>query len=224
MGRAAWKIRKTELNKTVLEFSETSPVFAPISVEDLGDEWRLVASFDTRTLVMSPAGEVEKAGPIVMGIRYHERFLSQAPHPFEIAVIFEPRRVFHPNCDYAGTMCLGHPTTGLSLETILNQVWAGLNINMNTVRTMPGRILNPHAAEYVRANAPKFPLTRRGLLEEPEPELANPMWRIQMIHQAAQQLARRAPPNSQPGNSASPADGPLTAPDAEPPPDDALPT
>jgi hypothetical protein len=177
MSRAAWRKRKQELEQTLQRYAEESPVLTALGSEDLGHEWRTVVSLDTKTLVITSSGEIERAGPVIAGIRYHERFLSQAPHPFEIAVLFEPRRVFHPNCDYMGTICLGHPAAGLPLDLILNQVWAGVNFNMQFVNTNYGRIMNPHAAEYVRANAPKLPLTRRGLFETAEPELANPTWR-----------------------------------------------
>ena len=57
-------------------------------------------------------------------------------------------------------MCLGHPAAGLTLEMILNQVWAGLNLNMNVVDTRPGNVANREAAAWVVANAPVSPVAQ----------------------------------------------------------------
>ena len=159
-----WEEKKKSLEARLQDFAKRSDAVMPMVTYDQGDEWRAVVLLDAQTLVQRADGTVATAGPVVLGIRYHERFLSEAPHPLEIVTILQPR-VFHPNANAAGAMCLGHPHAGLTLDAILHQVWAGLAFNMKSVNTLPGEILNREAANFVRANACRFPLNRRGLFE-----------------------------------------------------------
>ncbi len=163
-----WEIKKSKIKQTLDQLGRDSPVLTPVMIEDLGDEVRAIALFHTKTLVRGEDGNVVLRGPAEVGVRLHERFLSEAPHPLEIATIFMPRRIFHPNCNAAGALCLGHPAAGLSMDLILHQIWAALTFNMKCVNTSYGEILNRDAAEFVRARAERFPLTFRGLLEEPD--------------------------------------------------------
>ena len=160
----AFEFKKRALTKTAREYAARSSVLRLLMIDDTEDEWRGVFELNTSTLVLLPQGEVQTAAPVVLGIRYHERFLAEAPHPFEIVTVLEPMNIFHPNVARSA-MCLGHPQAGLPLELILNQAWAGLTLNMNIVNTVPGQIANTAAADYVRANAHKYPLTSKGLLE-----------------------------------------------------------
>jgi hypothetical protein len=144
---------------------------------DSDEEWRAIVAFDTKTLV-AHEGTVRRDGPVVLGIRFHERFLREAPHPMELVTVLAPQAPFHPNCDSSGALCLGHPAAGVSLELILHQVWAGLMFNMKAVNTRPGQIVNAEAAMYVRANAHLFPITTRGLFEQPDEDLRNGQWHV----------------------------------------------
>jgi hypothetical protein len=123
-------------------------------------------------------GTIRREGPVVIGIRYHERHLSEAPNPMELATVWLPHGIFHPNCASSGALCLGHPAAGVSLELIVHQIWAGLTFNMQTVNTRPREIVNAAAAVYVRANAHLFPITRRGLFEEPDEALRTGNWHV----------------------------------------------
>lgn len=161
-----FEIKKESLNRDLERYQQGKRLIA-LGCEATEREWRAVILFHAKTVVKGRDGEIALAGPVVCGIRYHERFLSEAPHPMEIVTILEPRGVFHPNCSPSGAMCLGHPTPGLTLESILNQVWAGVNLNMKVVDTRPGNIVNRDAARWVVANAQRFPLCRHGLLEGP---------------------------------------------------------
>ena len=163
-----WEQKKLSLKGELDKVARLSPVLDALMWEDRGDACRAVVGFRTKTLVRGSNGEITTDGPVVVGIRYLERFVSQAPLPMEIASSVQPDRIFHPNCNPAGATCLGHPTAGLTLELILNQLWAGLTINMKVVNTRWGQIVNRAAADYVRANAHRFPLTRKGLLEAPD--------------------------------------------------------
>ncbi|NLX99627.1 MAG: hypothetical protein GXY83_26135 [Rhodopirellula sp.] len=157
--------KKKSLTQTAQQFSARSPAMKLIRIDACDDEWRALVMLDTKTLAQRSDGTIKTASPIVIGIRYHERFLAEAPHPCEIVTVFQPVGVFHPNCARSGAMCLGHPPAGLGLDFILHQVWAGLNYNMRTVNTRPFEVLNRDAAEFVRNNAERFPLSTRGLFE-----------------------------------------------------------
>lgn len=170
-----WRLKKTANERIVRSYAERSPVMTCGWTADGGVEWRTVVVFDTKSLVLDTEGEVQREGPVVLGIRYHERFLTEAPNPFEIATILRPQGIFHPNAD-GSAICLGHPDAGFSLETVLNQLWAGLMFNMKMVNTKPGDIVNRQAAEYVRSNVQLFPITKKGLFENPDEDLRNAHW------------------------------------------------
>jgi hypothetical protein len=173
-----WQERKRVNERIVRDFARRSPVMACLRCVDLGLEWRTVVAFNTKTLVNEGNDSIRRAGPVLVGIRYLERYLSEAPDPMEIATVLRPHGVFHPNCSSAGAICLGHPTPGISMELILHQLWSGLTFNMKTVNTRPGQVVNPEAAVYVRASAGQFPITTKGLFEEPDGELLSNEWHV----------------------------------------------
>ncbi len=164
--RRVWELKKKSLTQAANEFSERSPVLDVVGIQEVEAEWRAMVLFHTQTLAQRPDGTIKTATPVLIGIRYHERFLSEVPHPCEIVTVLQPVRIFHPNCNPAGAMCLGHPTVGIGLDAILHQVWAGLNYNMRIVNTRPYEILNPAAANFVRSNAERFPLSVQGIFEQ----------------------------------------------------------
>jgi hypothetical protein len=171
-----WQLRKQANERTVRSLAERSPVMQCLGCRDFGAEWQTVVAFDTKTLVEDVEGTICREGPVVIGIIYRERHLSQAPHPMELATVLLPHGIYHPNCSSTGGLCLGHPAPGISLELILHQIWAGLTFNMQSVNTNPGQIVNAEAAVYVRTNAHLFPITRRGLFEQPDEDLRNGDW------------------------------------------------
>jgi hypothetical protein len=165
-----WTMKKQHLLRELDEVQKRSPVLRVMGTHDFGDELRVVALFETPTLTRAPDGVVRTEGPVTVGIRYHQRFLSEAPIPWELVTILMPRFPFHPNINLAGAMCLGHPPAGVSMKEILHMTWAGLVFNMRLMDAVDWHGLNPDAAVYVRANAERFPLTHRGLYEAPEPK------------------------------------------------------
>jgi hypothetical protein len=169
-------MKKQSLEKTVREYAARSPVMSCLNCHDMGPEWRTMVGFSTKTLVKSPGREIERVGPVVLGIRYHERMLSEAPHPFEIVTVLFPNFVFHPNATIQGSICLGHPSPAISMDQILHQTWAALTFHMSAVNTERFEAANREAAVYVRDNAPQFPITVKGLFEEPDAEWAKSGW------------------------------------------------
>src|SRR5262249_47473411 len=109
-------------------------------------------------------------GPVTVGVRYHQRFLSEAPIPWEMVTILTPRFPFHPNVNPAGAMCLGHPPAGIPLKEVLHMTWAGLVFNMRLMDAVDWHGLNPGGAVDVRANTERFPLTERGVFEAAPPK------------------------------------------------------
>lgn len=160
---------KTEALDRDLDRLRASPVVRVVGRQSQPHEWRAILAFCAKTLVKEPGGEVITAGPVVCGIRYHERFLAEVPHPLEVATILEPRHVFHPNFDpTTGAMCLGHLQAGVPLEFLVHLIWAGINLNMKVVDTHPGNTLNGGAVAWVLANADRLPLSAKGLWEPPD--------------------------------------------------------
>jgi hypothetical protein len=172
-----WDEKKRSNELIARDLSARSPVMQCLGCMDYGEECRTIVAFNTKTLVGNTSS-IRREGPVVLGIRLHERFLSEAPHPMEIVTMLAPQAPYHPNCSSSGALCLGHPAAGISLELILHQVWAGLTFNMKFVNTRAGQIVNGEAAAYVRANAHRLPITKRGLFEEPEDELRNGDWHV----------------------------------------------
>ena len=177
MGRI-WEVKKQANERLVRDYAARSPVMQFLGSMDFGEEWRAIVAFNTKTLVRDKDGTVRRAGPVVLGIRYHERFLTVTPHPMEVVSVLQPSSIYHPNCSDSGALCIGHPAPGIPLDLILHQVWAGLMFNMKTVNTQPGQIVNPEAALYVCANAHLFPISTRGMFEQPDDELRNGDWHI----------------------------------------------
>lgn len=168
MGRI-FESKKAALTRD-LERLQGSFLIRVVGQQSQPEEWRAIVQFLAKTLVKAPGQEVNVAGPIACGIRYHERFLAEVPHPMEVATILDPPFVFHPNIDpTTGAMCLGHLQAGFPLDFVVHLIWAGINLNMAVTGTLPGNVVNSAAANWVLANATRLPLSSRGLCEPPAP-------------------------------------------------------
>jgi hypothetical protein len=165
MNAKMWSMKKEALVNELHELERRSAVLHVLGVQDGGAEWRALIRFDTLTLVRGPDGVVRCRGPVTAGIRYHERFLSQAPIPWEIVAILSPPFVFSPNINAAGALCLGHAPPAIRLTEMIHMCWAAITVNLRLVDTVEWHGLNPEAAAYVRANQHRFPLTECGLFE-----------------------------------------------------------
>ena len=164
-----FEIKKQSLEAELQSAVRRSKVLTVLAQNSTEDEYRAVVSFATKTFVCVGNGDVTAAGPIVVGIRYHARFLGEAPHPLEVATILQPQNIFHPNANpITGALCCGHLIAAFTFEPLLHLLWAGLNLNVDkAVDTRPGNIVNPLAARWVIANAHRLPITPKGLWEEP---------------------------------------------------------
>lgn len=172
-----WDLKKQSLIHGLYQCADRSRVLSIIGVKDLGPEIHAIVQYQHPTLVRNPDASIVRKGPVVVGVRYSERILSEAPHPLEIAAVFAPSNIFHPNLSRGGLICLGHPTPGLSMEQILHTLWAALTFNMKVVNPRLGEVLCREAAEFVIQHRDNFPLTEAGLFEaEPGDCSARTVW------------------------------------------------
>jgi len=159
-----WDWKKQAILRELQQTAARSRVLTVLNIHDGGNEVQAVVEFCYPTLVKRGDRDVSLAGPVVVGLRYGAHLLSVAPHPLELAAILAPAP-FHPNCSPHGLLCLGHPTSGISLESVLHQVWAAVTFNMKCINVRPGEVMNRDAADFVRLNPERFPLTAEGLFE-----------------------------------------------------------
>jgi hypothetical protein len=163
-----FEVKKESLDKELATLAQ-SPALRVLGQGSTEDEWRVIMGFSARTLVLEASGDVTLAGPVVCGIRYHARFLSEAPHPSEVSTVLEPCPVYHPHCHpVTGAWCLGHLQAGVSLEFIVHLIWAGINLNMKVIDARPGNVLNRDAAHWVAVNAHRLPVSAKGFWEQPD--------------------------------------------------------
>jgi hypothetical protein len=159
-----WAWKKQAILRELQQTAARSRILSVLDVYDKPNEVQAVVEFQFATMVKDGNRDVSLAGPVVVGLRYGSHLLSEAPHPLELAAILAPAP-FHPNCSPHGMLCLGHPTPGISLESVLHQVWAAITFNMKCVNVRPGEVMNREAADYVRLHPYRFPLTEDGLFE-----------------------------------------------------------
>lgn len=160
----AWA-NKLAHTKSVVQRVCQGPNVTLVGQEQLAAEFRAVLQFATPTLVRLPGAAPSLAGPVVVGLRYHERWLSHAPVSWEVATILSPVHVFHPSINPGGGLCLGHLAAGFSMEEVLHLTWAAIVFNTRIVNTVDWQVFRPEAAAFIRAHRDQFPITRRGLLE-----------------------------------------------------------
>ena len=165
MNDRIWKLRKRSLLGELRELERNSAVLHVLETQELAAELRMLVLFDTATLVRPPDGVVRCQGPVAVGCRYHQRFLSEVPMPWEIVSILSPPFVFHPNINSAGALCLGHPPPAVRLQEIMHMTWAALVFNLRDDVNQETSGPKPQAASFVRANQHRFPLNACGLLE-----------------------------------------------------------
>src|SRR6187401_1940928 len=85
----AWALKSqhvvSELRRLAL-----GPNLQLLELGQLPLEVRAVVLLKTPTLVGRPGQAPAFRGPVVVGFRYHEKWLSQAPVPWEVMTILEP--------------------------------------------------------------------------------------------------------------------------------------
>ena len=161
-----WSTKKRALQEEVLALVARSPLLFVEAIEDLEEELRILLVFLIKTLVTPREGKVQTAGPVLVGLRYHKRFITSPPVPWEIVTVLMPGNFFHPNSSPGHGLCLGKPPAGVGLASVIHLTFAALTLS--SFNTLEWQGMNPEAAAFVRNHADEFPLMKTGLFEEPE--------------------------------------------------------
>lgn len=169
-----WKEKKQSIERELRLAAGRSPVMRLLGLEDLGPEVRAYLAFLVPTLLTpGPHCEIRTGGPVVVGMRYTEPFLTVPPIPWEVVGVISPRNAFHPNLHAGNGLCLGALPAGFAIEPCLHLLFAALVLQSHNCVEWEG--LNPVAAAFVRENAAAFPLVPTGLYEEPPPDALSGM-------------------------------------------------
>ena len=161
-----WREKKVSIERDFRFAARRSPVMRLLGLEDCGPELRAYIAFLVPTLLApGPQGELRTGGPVVVGIRYNESFLTVPPIPWEVVCVLSPLNAFHPNIHAGNGLCLGSIPSGFSIEPCLHLTFAALVLQSHNCVEWEG--LNPVAAAFVREHACQFPLVPTGLYEAP---------------------------------------------------------
>lgn len=163
----AWALKSQRVVADLQQLGQ-GPNLQLLELAQFPSEVRAVLLVKTPTLVRPPGRSPTFRGPVLVGMRYHEAWLSQAPVPWEVITVIEPVDIFLPSVSPGGGLCLGHPPANFSVESVFHLTWAALVVNMRITNTIDWQVFRPEAAAYLRSNQDKFPITRRGLMEPPE--------------------------------------------------------
>jgi hypothetical protein len=169
----AWRSKKQSILRDLEIESSRSPIFKVLDAVDLGPEIRALSVFLIPTLVAPRRGEVRTQGPVVVNLRYHQRWQDVPPLPWEPVTVLFPEDFFHPNAHLGGGLCLGSPPAGIPMEAIIHLTFAALTFQSANPIEWQG--LNPAAAGFVRRQADAFPLVPSGLYEAPPDHLLRPL-------------------------------------------------
>ena len=168
-----WRYKKQSIVAELRAAEERSPALDILELGERPDEVRAVLGLRVPTLVVPERDEVRLDGPVVVGLRYYEAFITRPPIPWEIVDILQPGNVFHANIHPSGGLCIGAPPAGISMEAILHLVWAA--ITLQSCNTIEWQGLNPRAADFIRRHADEFPIVSTGLFAAPDPQVALPV-------------------------------------------------
>jgi hypothetical protein len=162
-----WALRRPKVSAAITALCH-GPNLKLLELGELPSEVRAVVMLNTPTLVCRPGQIPNFRGPVIVGFRYCEKWLSQAPVPWEVITILEPVDIFLPSVSSAGGLCLGHLPANFSVESVFHMTWAAVVVNMRITNTIDWQVFRPDAAAFLRSHTDKFPITRRGLMEPPE--------------------------------------------------------
>ena len=162
----AWTLKAANIESAIKRLE--GPNLRLLDLGRMPSEVRAVVLLSTPTLVRRPGQSPTFRGPVVVGFRYHEKWLSQSPVPWEVVTILEPFDIFLPSVSLAGGLCLGHLSANFSVESVFHLTWAAVVVNMRITNTIDWQVFRPDAAAFLRSHQEKFPITRRGLMEPPE--------------------------------------------------------
>src|SRR6476620_8849824 len=92
----AWMLKAEHVVSELQRLSQ-GPNLQILEVQRWPAEVRGVVLLKTQTLVRLPGQAPTLWGPVMVGFRYHERWLREAPVPWEVMTILEPVHAFHPS-------------------------------------------------------------------------------------------------------------------------------
>ncbi len=168
-----WACKKQSIVADLRAAEAHSPVLDVLQLTVRPDEIRAVLGFGVPTLVAPERDEVRLEGPVIVGVRYNETFVTRPPVPWELVSILLPQKTFHANLHPSGGLCIGSPPAGISMESILHLTWAA--ITLQSYNTIEWQGLNKSAADFIRRHASAFPIVGTGLNEIPSPSLRRPV-------------------------------------------------
>ncbi len=162
-----WNRKRIAMVEELEKLAEESPILEIASIEHRVDEVRAVLALEIPTMVTPMNSEVRLDGPVVVGIRFTQRFCTVPPLPWEIVTVLHPLDVYHPNIDSrgSGALCLGSPPAGISLAEIVHLTYAALTLASFSPQEWRG--LHAAASRFTREHAEQFPIIETGLLESP---------------------------------------------------------
>lgn len=122
---------------------------------------RYLAKFQCNGLARTEQGVTVIDRHIVM-ISFPQRYLRTSPDPGQLVTWLEPVNAWHPNVR-PPFVCLGHIPPGMSLSSLLYQLYQVITWNRFTPREDDA--LNKDACAWARANLDRLPIDeRRSLL------------------------------------------------------------
>lgn len=103
----------------------------------------------------------------LVGIYFPESFLRETTNPGQVLTWLAPEEEFHPNI-HAGFCCVGHIPPGMSLLSLLHQLYQMITWQRFTAREEDA--LNREACGWARRNVHRFPVDpRRSMLKRTAP-------------------------------------------------------
>ena len=162
-GSRRWRGKVNASRQALQEASDRSPVFRVENFAAGEESFHALGTFLIPTLVKPDGDEIRLDGPCLVAIRYHERWMTEPPVPWELVTVFHPLDIFHPNAGSANGLCIGITPAGIGMQAIVELTYAALTLNSYNTLEWDG--LNRDAAAFVRRHADRFPITPTGLYE-----------------------------------------------------------
>lgn len=156
--RASWLHRQYH---EAMAFAQQSDVLSLAPVAGT-PPCKYVARFQCQGLYKTDAG-IDVIAEHLVGILFPEHYLRSSCDPGQVLTWLEPDTEFHPNIR-PPYCCVGHIPPGMSLLSLLHQLYQMITWQRFTVREDDA--LNRHACSWARKHLDRFPIdTRRSMLQ-----------------------------------------------------------